>query len=59
MEKHRVHTLLSALTVVLGVVLLIYMVVAEGEPGALPLLLIAVGTGWFLVLRTRLRSRHD
>jgi len=59
MEKHRVHRLLSVLTIVLGVMLLIYMIVVESEPGAIPLLLIAVGTIWFLVLRTRLRSHHD
>ena len=59
MEKHRVHRLLSVLTIVLGVMLLIYMIVVESEPGAIPLLLIAVGTIWLLVLRTRLRSHHN
>lgn len=59
MNRRRVATLLSMLTIVLGVVLLIYMIAVESEPGAIPLLLIAVGTIWFLVLRTRSRSHHD
>lgn len=56
-ERLRAQTLLSTLIAVLGVVLLIYMIVVEDEPGALPLLLIAVGVGWRLLLRARTRSR--
>jgi hypothetical protein len=59
MEKHRVHTLLSVLTIALGAVLLVYMVTVESEPGAIPLLLIAVGSGWFFVTRARLRSHRE
>lgn len=51
-----VQAVLSALTVVLGVALLVYMVTVESEPGAIPLLLIAAGTGWFLVIRRRARA---
>lgn len=50
------QAVLSALTVVLGVALLVYMVTVESEPGAIPLLLIAAGTGWFLVIRRRARA---
>ena len=39
-----------------GLVLIIYMVTSEGEPGALPLLLILTGTAWLLVNRRRSRS---
>ena len=59
MDKHRVHTLLSALTILLGAVLLIYMVTVESEPGAIPLLLIVVGTGWYFITRARARSQHE
>jgi ABC-type multidrug transport system permease subunit len=40
----------------LGCVLLGYMVVVEGEPGAIPLLLVAVGAIWSFVIRRRARS---
>jgi hypothetical protein len=53
-----VHALLFALTVLIGVALLIYMVTVEDEPGALPLLLIVVGSGWYLITRERFRSRE-
>ena len=45
--------MLSTISIVLGLVLLVYMVTVEDEPGALPLLLIVVGIGWKLVVRSR------
>ncbi|HEX9953372.1 MAG TPA: hypothetical protein VGB53_16495 [Rubricoccaceae bacterium] len=54
--KLKVHTILSVLTFVTGLLLLIYMVSVESEPGALPLLLVVVGTVWYVVTRARIRS---
>lgn len=50
-----VHTVLSLLTIMLGIGLLIYMITVEDEPGALPLSLIAGGIGWLVIARRRLR----
>lgn len=55
-QKLKVHTLLSLLAMVLGSLLLAMMIVLEGEPGLVPLALIAAGTGGFLL--TRYRSRR-
>lgn len=55
-RSRRVHSVLSTVTIVLGLVLLVYMVTVEDEPGALPLLLIVVGIGWKLVMRYRVRA---
>ena len=57
-SNRKVHALLSVLTILIGVALLIYMVTVEDEPGAVPLLLIVVGSGWYLVTRNRFRSRE-
>jgi uncharacterized membrane-anchored protein len=57
MTKRKVHVLLPALTVLIGGVLLTYMVSVESEPGAIPLLLIALGSGWYFLTRYRFRSR--
>lgn len=38
-----------------GLFLMIYMINVESEPGALPLLLVLIGTGWFFI--TLYRSR--
>ena len=46
-------TVLPALTVVLGLVLVLYMITVEGEPGALPLLLTAGGLVWWVAARMR------
>lgn len=53
--KRSVHTVLATLVIVLGVVLLIYMITVEDEPGAIPLLLIVSGTAWLIFARLRLR----
>lgn len=45
------HKLLSLLTLSVGVLLLIYMISVEDEPGAIPLLLIIIGTGWYFISR--------
>ena len=55
--KLRVHTLLSVVTIVIGVALMAYMIVVEDEPGAIPLLLIVLGFGWYFATRARIRSR--
>lgn len=57
-KKLKVHTLLAVLTTVIGVVLLIYMIVVESEPGAIPLLLVVLGIGWYFVTRVLIRSHH-
>lgn len=58
MQGSKVQLILSALTIALGVLLLVYMVTVEDEPGALPLMLIIAGTGWHLVTRRRTRSHE-
>lgn len=57
-RNRKAHAVLAALTVALGVVLLAYMVVVESEPGAIPLLLIVLGSAWYVVTRRRARSRR-
>lgn len=56
MENRTGQALASLITIVLGVVLLTYMVAVEGELGAIPLLLIAGGTGWYFITRARSQS---
>jgi hypothetical protein len=58
MEKLKVHTLLSVLVVAVGAGLMAYMITVESEPGAIPLLLVVIGSGWYLVTRGRVRSRR-
>ncbi len=57
-EKLRVHAILSALTLVVGLVLLVYMIRVESEPGALPLLLVVLGLGWQIATRVRMRAHQ-
>ncbi|NND71550.1 MAG: hypothetical protein HKN43_08215 [Rhodothermales bacterium] len=44
----HVHSLLSMVTISAGAVLMIFMIVAEDEPGAIPLLMIVLGAAWYL-----------
>lgn len=50
------YKLLSVLTLAIGIVLLIFMIIVEHEPGAIPLLLIVLGTGGYLITRAKLRK---
>ncbi len=58
MKKQKMHALLSTLTILIGAVLMAYMISVESEPGALPVLLIGSGIGWYLVTRFRFRSHQ-
>lgn len=53
MQQRTVNALLSVLTVMTGVVLLMYMIYVEGEPGAIPILLVVLGIGWSVITRLR------
>jgi hypothetical protein len=55
-EKRNVLTILSALTFALGLILMIYKIYADSEPGLIPLLLVIFGIGSYLVTRIRMRS---
>lgn len=59
MDKRDVQALLAALTAITGALLMIYMMVTESEPGAIPLLLIGGGAGWLWVRRARGRSHPE
>ena len=55
--KSKWSKILSLLTVFLGFVLLIYMIMVEDEPGALPLLLIITGVVWFIISRNQIKKK--
>ncbi len=57
-EKLKVHKTLSALTVAVGFVLMLGKIYTDSEPGAIPMLLVVLGTGWYLAARVRTRSRQ-
>ncbi|WP_141691567.1 PEP-CTERM sorting domain-containing protein [Rhodohalobacter halophilus] len=46
----------SLIIVIVGFLLTAYMISVEDEPGALPLLLIVAGAGWYLFTRKKLTS---
>ena len=56
LEKLWVHKVLSVLTIAIGLLLMTYMITVESEPGAIPLLLVVVGTGWYFITRRRTQS---
>jgi hypothetical protein len=50
-RKLKLSKMLSVLTILLGTALMIYMITFEDEPGILPLILIIIGTVWFVIKR--------
>lgn len=59
MKKSDVNVLISVLTTMIGVTLMVYMIIVEREPGAIPLLLIVLGIGWYFVTRDGVRSHPE
>jgi hypothetical protein len=53
LRKLAMHQRLSLLTLAIGFSLLAYMITVEDEPGAIPLALIVLGSGWYYVARRR------
>lgn len=51
-----IHFLLSILMTVVGAILAAFMISSESEPGALPLVLVLIGMGWFFITLFRTRS---
>ena len=57
-KKPMVHKILSVIVTLIGVALLVFMITQEGEPGAVPLIMITAGIGWFLASGYYSRSRQ-
>lgn len=57
-DKLQMQRLLSGITAAIGVILMIYMITIESEPGAIPLLLTVTGTGWYFFTRYKIRSQN-
>lgn len=58
-KKLNIQKIISALVVLTGILLLIFMITVEDEPGAIPLLLIITGTVWYFFIRNRIRTLHN
>ncbi len=53
----KINRILSTLTIFLGAILMIYMIKVEDEPGALPLLLIIIGTVWYIINNYQIKKQ--
>ena len=58
LEKLKVHKILSALTIAIGFVLMLGKIYADSEPGAIPILLVVLGVGWYFVTQVRIQSQQ-
>lgn len=47
---------MSVVLILAGLFLMVFKIVEDSEPGAIPLLFISIGTGWFLLIKYRIRS---
>ena len=59
MERPKVHQFLSIVMIVAGMALMIFMIHTESEPGAVPLLLVMLGMGWFFITLFRSRGKKE
>ena len=54
-QKSPVQRTLSIVLITVGLILMIFMITVEDEPGAIPLFMILSGIVWFY--KTRLRNK--
>lgn len=59
MSKRKLHTVLSATVVVIGIALMAGKIVFDSEPGLIPVLLVVAGIAWFSIARTRIPPRDE
>lgn len=52
-QKSGVQAILSIATILTGTILMIFMMVVESEPGAVPLFLILSGAVWYFIIRKK------
>jgi c-di-AMP phosphodiesterase-like protein len=57
-NKLKMHRIISLIIIVIGILLMMMKIFEDSEPGAIPLLLIIVGAGWYLKTRARIRSQQ-
>jgi hypothetical protein len=55
-KQFKAQALIARLILVLGILLLLYMVVVESEPGAIPLLLVAAGLFSIFLIKYKKRK---
>ena len=59
MKKRKVNTILSVLITAIGFVLMVWKIYADSEPGAIPILLVVLGMGWYFITRIQSQSHHN
>lgn len=52
----RIFKVLPAIAILLGCIMLVYMILVESEPGAVPLILFFGGLIWILIDRYRTKN---
>lgn len=57
--NYKIQKLLSTLMILLGTLLLVFMIVVEDEPGAVPLVMLAAGTFWLFSIRSKIKSKNS
>jgi len=58
-NKLKLQKIISVLVTLLGIILLIYMITIEDEPGAIPLLMIVTGSGWYFITKSKLKTLNS
>ncbi|MEX0608884.1 MAG: hypothetical protein WD016_11055 [Balneolaceae bacterium] len=57
-QKLKIQRTISILITVMGISLLIFMITVEDEPGAIPLAMIVIGSVWYFITKSKIRSEH-
>jgi hypothetical protein len=53
----KLHVTLSLVVTAIGLALMALKIYEDSEPGAIPLALVLLGSGWYFLTRRRIRAR--
>jgi hypothetical protein len=56
-KRLKIHKTISTIITAIGIILILFMIIVEGELGALPLLLLIGGSIWLLITNYLIKTR--
>lgn len=58
-NTYKTQLLISAIVLIIGLILLVFMITVEDEPGALPLVLVLGGLIWQFAIRRKRKLQNQ
>ena len=58
-KRSAATAIVPVVVIIVGIVLMVGKIIADSEPGAIPILLVTIGAVWYLAVRRRGRPHQN